>query len=442
MSYEKCDVVVIGLGYVGLPTAALIARAGHRVIGVDTNESVVESLANGHCTISEPAVRQVVDGALADGRLTVSTSAKPADIFIVCVPTPVTDDHRAELGMVRSAIAATAPYVRKGNLVILESTSPIGTTETVIGQALRDAGLDPYEDVDVCYCPERVFPGETVREILQNDRVVGGLTPRAAERAGRFYQSFCEGAVTLATAQDAEFSKLMENTYRDVNIALANVFARVAEAAGADVNAVIRIANRHPRVNVHKPGPGAGGHCIPVDPWFLIGDHPERTQFLRLAREINDGQPEWLLNRAEEAGLRRGCRVAILGAAYRGDIDDARDTPTERLVAELEKRGYDWATHDPFVDAARAHSSVDLRLSSELGVVLAGAEAAIVMTDHSVYSGYSPDAFMPMTGRLIVDARNCLKAQPLKDAGFSVLLVGVSDDTTTSVAEGRGQVIA
>jgi len=332
---EDKKIVVIGLGYVGLPTAALMARAGFEVHGVDISPRVIDMLEAGKCPLGEPDVVALVEEALASGRLTVGPEAVQGDVFIICVPTPVTHDKKADVSIVRAAAKGLAKYVKKGDLVILESTSPIGTTEHLVGGQLAEAGFDIREELDLCYCPERVFPGSTISEIVENDRIIGGVTPRAAARAKAVYARFCTGEPLLTESGAAEFSKLMENTYRDVNIALANVFGHIAEDAGIDVHDVIALANRHPRVNVHSPGPGVGGHCIPVDPWFLIDGFPDQTELLLKSRLINDGQARHLWARVKAAaGAVK--KVAILGAAYRGDLDDARDTPTEHLIHALE----------------------------------------------------------------------------------------------------------
>lgn len=418
-------ICVIGLGYVGLPSAALIAKAGYEVIGVDVNKELVSELQNGKCRLEEPDVNELVEGVLKEGRLTVSTSPAEADIFIVCVPTPVDQNGDADLSMVAAATKAAAPFVRKGNLVILESTSPINTTRDIIGGALKEVDLDPYSDVDVCYCPERVFPGNTINEILYNDRIIGGLTPQAAERTQKFYASFVEGKPVLTTASTAEFSKLMENTYRDVNIALANVFARVAEATDVDVHDVIALANMHPRVNVHFPGAGVGGHCIPVDPKFLISAFPEETQLLAIARNINDTQAVRMVDRAEAQGLKRGSIVTILGAAYRGDIDDARDTPTEILIETLGKRGYTWRTHDPLVNHFKMHNDYPPALTKNLPEALKDSEAAFLITSHSEYKDLTAGDFTGMKdGGLIIDGPAMLEASVFDESDKHYMRVG------------------
>ncbi|CAM3724172.1 nucleotide sugar dehydrogenase [Litorimonas haliclonae] len=418
-------VSVVGLGYVGLPTAALLARAGFKVQGMDKNEKLVEELQRGECRLEESDVNDLVKSVLKAGTLTASLDPEPADVFVICVPTPVGKDDKADLSMVKSAIKATAPCVKAGDLVILESTSPIGTTEKIIGAALKEVGLDPQSDVDVCYCPERVFPGNTIREILDNDRIIGGLTVKAAEKAQKFYAAFCNGQPVLTTAATAEFSKLMENTYRDVNIALANVFARIAENTDVNVKEVIALANMHPRVNVHTPGPGVGGHCIPVDPKFLIEAFPEETKLLSQSREINDTQASRLIDRAESAGLSRGSKVAIMGAAYRGDIDDARDTPTELLIGELSKRGYTWQTHDPHVTLFKLHNECEPYLTSNLQASLEGAEAVFIMTAHSEYNVLTASDFSGMGDTaLIVDGPVIMSREMFAEGRYTYLSTG------------------
>lgn len=428
-------VVVVGLGYVGLPTAALIADKRYEVLGVDVHEPLVATLQSGRCPLGEAEIIPVVERALASGQLRASTNAEPGDIFIICVPTPITPDKRADLSMVTKAVQATMKHVRKGNMVILESTSPIGTTEDIIAGAARQFGLDPVIDLDICYCPERVFPGNTVNEILKNDRVVGGLTPRAAERAKAFYESFCAGKAFPVTAAEAEFSKLMENTYRDVNIALANSFAHIAERAGIDVSKVIEVANRHPRVNVHTPGPGVGGHCIPVDPWFLVESYPEETALIHKARLINDGQPERLLEAARAAGLGPGEKVAILGAAYRGNIDDARDTPTEKLIDALAEAGFTWSTHDPHVTNMHVHSGREPHLTADIVTALRGAAAAFIMTDHDDYKGLTPQKLGGPLPRLLVDGRRLADADAFSAAGVTVVRVGAPVASNSDVVQ-------
>ncbi len=421
MSDEK--IVVVGLGYVGLPTAALMANAGYQVHGVDLDPHILGALSEGRCPLGEPAVVRLVTEALASGQLTASSEIEEGDVYVICVPTPVTADKKADISIVDHVAHQISGIVRRGNLVILESTSPIGTTRDVVGAALGKSGLDILKDLDICYCPERVFPGSTVTEIVQNDRIIGGLTPRAAERAEALYKRFCTGTTLLTDAGTAEFSKLMENTYRDVNIALANVFSHIAERSGVNVHDAIELANRHPRVNVHKPGPGVGGHCIPVDPWFLIDGFPEDTALLRQARDINDGQPKRLWERVKSLGHPIK-HVAILGAAYRGDLDDARESPTEKLIEALEAEAISYALHDPHVTSFQLHNGREVQITAHMETALSNADAVIIMTDHSQYKLLNSINFSAMSGRVIADGRDLLDPSAIKSAGYTVLSIG------------------
>lgn len=415
---------MVGLGYVGLPSAALMARSGYKVLGVDTNASLIDDLKRGHCRIVEVDVKEIVKATLATGGLEPAVTPQSADAFFICVPTPLTVDKKADMSMVRAAAQTIAEFVRPGNLIVLESTSPLNTTRDVVATEFRKKGIDPYLDVDICYCPERVFPGNTINEILKNDRVVGGLTPQAGQRARLFYESFCDGSVSVTDAAVAEFSKLMENTFRDVNIALANVFARIAEKAGIEIADVLPIANRHPRVNVHRPGPGVGGHCIPVDPWFLIDAFPEEAEFLKQARHINDQQAHKIVDHIIAQGVPSGHKVAILGAAYRANIDDARDTPTGLLIAALSEAGYTWQTHDPHVQHVQSHIGYDFNLTVNLAEAVSGASVAVLMTDHDAYRELGPSAFSEMRERRLYEGRALMDVQKFVAAGFTVSRLG------------------
>jgi UDP-N-acetyl-D-mannosaminuronic acid dehydrogenase len=416
-------ICVIGLGYVGLPTAALLARSGYDVLGVDIDEQVVADVNRGTTSLQEEGLRTILADAVSSGRLRAAATPEAADIFIICVPTPITADHRADLSAVTSAAEAMAPCVETGSLVILESTSPAGTTRNVIGAALEAHGHDVQTGVHVCYCPERVLPGDTVGELVRNSRIIGGVTPEAAERAAGMYKSFCSGEMCRTTDRVAELCKLMENTYRDVNIAIANVFARIGEEAGVDAHEAIRLANMHPRVDILSPGPGVGGHCIPVDPWFLIEGFPACTDLLAEARAINDTQAVRLLDRLQAAsGLNKGHHVAILGLAYKGDIDDPRDSPTLALIRECTRRGLTAHVHDPLVET---DGIAGVPVTRNLKLAVNGADAVIIMTDHACYRSLTPDD-VPMRGQWIADGRGVLNDTAFLAAGMQVLSLGVA----------------
>jgi UDP-N-acetyl-D-mannosaminuronic acid dehydrogenase len=325
--------------------------------------------------------------------------------------------------MVEQAAKSIQPLIKKGNLVILESTSPLGTTRKIVGGMLEKAGFKPGKDVHLCYCPERVLPGNTVAELVNNDRVIGGVSPACAARAQKIYARFCQGPIQLTDDLTAELCKLMENTSRDVNIALANSFARIAEDAGVNVWSAIELSNLHPRVKVLRPGPGVGGHCIPVDPWFLIDAYPEHSKLLKASRETNDGQPERLLERLfKSKALKKGDKLAILGAAYKADIDDPRESPALLLCRAAEARGLRVQTHDPHVKPGK-HDGIEI--SNDLEQSLKGAAAAVLLTDHKFYRTLQPKVFTQhLSGRTILDARNCLDRKEYEAAGLRLFVLG------------------
>lgn len=422
-THPEPDICVLGLGYVGLPTASLMATSGFNVVGFDTNPRILEALRNGQTHLKEAGLATLVSAACHSGRLTCATEPKAAGTFVICVPTPVRPDHSVDLRMVEAAAKALVPFLRPGNLVILESTSPIGTTRNVVGRCIREGGLEPGRDVHLCYCPERVLPGNTVSELVNNERIIGGFTPACAQRAEAIYRRFCQGRITLTDDLTAEMSKLMENTYRDVNIAIANTFACIAERAGIDVWEAIAHANRHPRVTILQPGPGVGGHCIPVDPWFLVEAYPEETALLRAARERNDGQAQRIVSRLMGTGkLSPGAKLAVLGAAYKADIDDARLSPAGLLKQVAEGAGFKVVVHDPLV---RPGDHEGLEVSGDLPSCLKDASAAIVLTGHTVYRQLDPTRLSDqMPGRIVYDARQILDRRAFEQAGFTVLVLG------------------
>ena len=336
-------VAVVGLGYIGLPTAVAIATRGIDVIGVDVNASTIDSVNRGEVPFAEPDLAVAVSGAVAQGHLTAQKEMPEADVFILAVPTPFAEDHRADLSYVRAAAEAVAPVLKGGEVVILESTSPPGTTRQLSSWLahLRPNLKFPTDglgrpDVFVAHCPERVLPGRIMIEMVTNDRVVGGLTSECAERAADVYRTFCQGEIALTDADSAELAKLAENAFRDVNIAFANEIALVCDQLKVDVLEVIRMANRHPRVNILSPGPGVGGHCIAVDPWFIVGAAPEAARLIRTAREVNDTRPHHVVAQVVERAHRLVDPViACLGLTFKANVDDVRESPALQIVQEL-----------------------------------------------------------------------------------------------------------
>jgi len=345
-SEAKPDVAVIGLGYIGLPTAAIIARAGCKVLGVDVSERVVETINRGEIHIEEVDLDGLVQGVVARGLLSASTEVSPADVFVIAVPTPFDKDHAPDISYVLAAGRAVAPVLKSGDVVILESTSPVGTPEALrdliaeMRPDLKVPGLSrETPDLSIAYCPERVLPGKILEELTNNDRSIGGITPRCARKALAFYKRFVRGTCVTTDARSAEMTKLVENAYRDVNIAFANELSIVADKMGLDVWEVIRLANRHPRVNILQPGPGVGGHCIAVDPWFIVHGAPEETPLIRTARGVNDGKIRHVIRKAEAlVEAHPTARVACLGLAFKANIDDFRESPARLVAATLARR--------------------------------------------------------------------------------------------------------
>jgi UDP-N-acetyl-D-mannosaminuronic acid dehydrogenase len=380
---QKSTVCVVGLGYIGLPSAALLASCGHVVSGVDVNERVVETINRGDIHIVEPDLDAFVRSAVAAGRLKAYTRPQPANIFMVCVPTPFHEGGvipQPNIDYVLAAAKSIAGLLRPGNLVILESTSPVGTTAR-LAELLEDEGVD-ISALHIAYCPERVLPGKIMAELVQNDRVVGGLTPAAAKAIADFYRSFVSGEVLETDAATAEMCKLTENSYRDVNIAFANELSLICAKEGIDVWRLIKLANRHPRVNILQPGPGVGGHCIAVDPWFIVARDPENTRMIRSAREVNNDKTEWVIAQIESAiaafSEKNGKPplVACLGLAFKPDIDDLRESPALQIAQVLRSQGHKLITVEPNIEKHDEFDIIDLERALDI------AELAVVLVKH------------------------------------------------------------
>lgn len=391
----ELKVCVLGLGYIGLPTAAVIARTGAQVLGIDVSAHVVETVNSGRVHIEEVDLDGLVSGVVARGSLRASTQIEPADVFVIAVPTPFDSNHAPDIGYVLKAATTIATVLKPGDTVILESTSPVGTTEQVrdfLAQLRPDLKVPgkcsgASADVAIAYCPERVLPGRILVELIDNDRVIGGITPRCARRALHFYRRFVRGACVTTTARAAEMTKLTENAFRDVNIAFANELSRVADTLGVDVWEVIRLANRHPRVNILQPGPGVGGHCIAVDPWFLVHGDPENTPLIRTARLVNDGKCEHVIAQASAMIAENpGMPVACLGLAFKANIDDFRESPALKVAAALAARfGERVRVVEPYAAALPAAFDGTGAALVDIDTAIGTCGIMVVLVDHDVF---------------------------------------------------------
>jgi UDP-N-acetyl-D-mannosaminuronic acid dehydrogenase len=433
-------ICLLGLGYIGLPTGSMFALAGKDVIGVDPSPRVQAALKAGRASIEEPELQTLVAAAINSGRLRIQTRPAPADAFVIAVPTPLDPlTRRADLTYVEQAARDIAPLLRRGNLVVLESTVPPGTTRDVLAPILAESGLKPGRDIFVAHCPERVLPGRILVELEQNDRLAGGLTPACAERAADLYAAFVKGAIMRTNATTAEMVKVMENTFRDVNVALANEFALVAERIGVDVWEAIRLANHHPRVNVLRPGPGVGGHCIAVDPWFLVGAAPDVTRLIHASREVNDGMPEHVLERLA-ALVPPPAPVALLGVTYKAEVDDVRESPALRVAELAVERGYEVRLCDPHVKPETPGLPGPVLPVEQ---ALNDAHALVLLVDHRAFRELDVDlAAALVRHKRLLDARNALDRRAWQAAGFEVSVLGVGpSDAAKDVrhpAESRG----
>jgi UDP-N-acetyl-D-mannosaminuronic acid dehydrogenase len=397
---------IIGLGYIGLPTATLFASRKLRVIGVDVSPYVVDTINRGSIHIVEPELDILVQAAVGAGYLRATLQPEPAEAFVIAVPTPLTADNKPDVSYIAAAAKSIAPLLAKGNLVILESTSPVGTTEQLakwLAEARPDltfpqqAGVD--SDIRIAYCPERVLPGRIVHELVENDRVIGGMTPTCSEAAIALYKSFVQGECVVTAVREAEMCKLAENSFRDVNIAFANELSMICDEQGIDVWELIRLANRHPRVNILKPGCGVGGHCIAVDPWFILNSAPDSAKLIAAARAVNDTKPNWVLQKVEEAIGELNARgmtasdisIACFGLTFKPDIDDLRESPALHVAQELAKRH----AGKVFVVEPNLESLPECLMDQR--VLLTGLDAAIerssiliLLVGHSQFKSVSP----------------------------------------------------
>ncbi len=414
-------VAVIGLGYIGLPTAALIARSGMSVLGVDVTPHVVDTVNSGKVHIEEVDLDGLVQGVVARGTLRASLSVEPADVFVIAVPTPVSEDNAPDISYVLAAARTIAPVLAQGNVIILESTSPVGTTEAMRDELqalrpdLRMPGLPGNgADVSIAYCPERVLPGRILIELVNNDRCIGGITPRCARKALSFYRKFVRGECITTTARAAEMVKLVENSYRDVNIAFANELSVISDGMGIDVWEVIRLANRHPRVNILQPGPGVGGHCIAVDPWFIVHGDPKNSRIIRTAREVNLAKTDYVVEQASRLiDEYPGQQVACLGLAFKPNIDDFRESPALEVAHRLAKRyGPRIKLVEPYAHGVPAEFVGTGAALIDIDDAIEDCAVFIVLVDHDVFKSVPLDE---RANKAVYDTRGMWLDQPVRE---------------------------
>lgn len=416
---EFQTISVIGLGYIGLPTAAVFASRKKYVIGVDINRNTVDTINRGSIHIVEPDLDMLVHAAVTEGYLRATTTPEPADAFLIAVPTPFRADYQPDLSYIEKAARSIAPVLKKGDLVILESTSPVGATEK-LSAWLADARPDltfpqtdgERSDIRVAHCPERVLPGRVLRELVQNDRVIGGMTPECSLLASRLYKTFVEGECVVTDTRTAEMCKLTENSYRDVNIAFANELSIICDRHGINVWELIRLANRHPRVNVLNPGCGVGGHCIAVDPWFIVSQAPEESRLIRMAREVNDYKPSWVIGKLNESiqtlvNTRTGMTesditIACFGLTFKPDIDDIRESPALRIAAELAREHPGRViVVEPNIAGLPDEVGGGARLVT-METALEEADVALILVDHREFRALTKSM---LQGMAVVDMR-------------------------------------
>lgn len=414
---------VVGLGYIGLPTASVFANAGINVLGFDLNENIIKNLNIGEVLIEEPGLPELVKKVVRAGKLKGISKMEESDYFIIAVPTPINEDKTANLDYVKSASKSIGEVIKKGDTVILESTSPPGTTEDIIGPILEESGLKLGEEIFLAHSPERVLPGKIINELTKNDRIIGGVNQESAEKVKELYELFVEGRIFITDSKTAEVCKLMENTYRDVNIALANELAILSENMGVNAWEVIEFANKHPRVNIHQPSPGVGGHCLAVDPWFLIEGQGE-GKIIELSRNINDSMPSYVKDRILKL-VGSGSKISILGLSYKPNIDDTRESPILKLVELLKEEDVELSLHDPFVKK-QSIPYPDLMVEDIYDAV-DNADIIVLGVNHTQYEDIDFTRVSEKVARKnIFDTRNFLDEEELKKLGFNITLLGRS----------------
>lgn len=405
----------VGLGYIGLPTAVVLANSGVKVTGVDVNAENVARINKGEVTIVEPGLEDELRKALDSGNFNASTEQVEADAYILAVPTPFNDDHSVDMRYIYSAAETLAPHLKGGEIVVLESTSPPLTTEKMARRILEmrddlvadgDANPEGKPTIYFAHCPERILPGFAMEELRTNDRIIGGMTPQATKMAAEIYSSFCRGELLQADAVTAEMAKLTENSFRDVNIAFANELSLIADRLGIDVWKLIELANHHPRVNILQPGPGVGGHCIAVDPWFIVSSDPENSKLIRQAREVNDSKPHWVVDKVNEAlEVEAGEVLAVLGLAFKANIDDLRESPSLNIANDVAKKfpGNRILVAEPNIrELPRTLSECENVSLVETSEAIGSADIVLLLVDHDEFKSINQDE---LAGKRVIDTK-------------------------------------
>ena len=407
------------MGYIGLPTATMFSCYGHKVIGVDVNEKVVNNINKGKIIIEEPNLEEIVEDVVKKGNLIASISPKESDVFIISVPTPIKDDKTSDMSYVISATKSIVKYLKEGNIVVLESTSPVGTTEEVVKPIIEESGLKVGRDIMLGYCPERVIPGKIIYELKNNDRVIGGIDKKSAEEIRKIYKTIVDGNIYLTDCKTAELCKLMENTYRDVNIALSNELLLICDKLNINVWEVIEYSNKHPRVNLHTPGPGVGGHCLAVDPWFIIEKEPELSNIIKSSRLLNDSMPEYVYNKINKILQKdKSKKITILGITYKANTDDMRESPIIKLIDKLLKNNYNVKVFDPYIKDFQINCQSILEACKDSDLLILG-------VNHDYFKNLPLDEIKTtMKGNLILDTRNFLDKKEVEKSGFIYKLLG------------------
>ena len=396
-------ICIMGQGYIGLPTAALFTRNHCEVVGVDINEEMVNNLNKGIIHIEEPGISEIIKNAVEKKVYSASLTPQKADAFIITVPTPyIVENYSCDLSYVVTACQNILPYLEKGNTVIIESTIAPMSTDDIIKPIFEEAGYTIGKDLFLAHCPERVLPGQILHELVNNNRIIGGVTPECAKKASEVYGQFVEGELMLTEAKTAELSKCMENTFRDVNIALANELAKICAEIGVNALDVIEMANKHPRVNLHSPGPGVGGHCLAIDPYFIYAKAPETAKIIKLARDTNNSMPEFVFENVEKI-INKG-KVAVLGVSYKGNTGDDRESPAYEIIAKLKNANYEIAVHDPHI-ANESFVSLDEATKN--------ADLILILCDHNEFKELDYELIKKnMANPKVFDTKNIIKEVP------------------------------